>query len=260
MTDQTDSTASNSEQTNAVPRHIAIVMDGNGRWARPRPLPRPARRRAGADAARKIIQACGDLGVEVLTLYSFSSENWKRPADEVDALMSLCVEYCAKEMESLRAENIRVRTIGRRHDLPTDVQQALADLENHTASCTGPTLCLALNYGARTEIVDAARALAAAAARGEISPDAIQETDIAANLYAPDLPDPDLFIRTGGSHRLSNFLLWQISYTELVVTDTLWPDFDAEGLRDAIDEFARRERRFGGLVSTRGTAQAADSR
>lgn len=242
------------------PAHIAIVMDGNGRWAQQRGLPRTAGHRAGADAARKVIQACGDQGIEYLTLYSFSSENWKRPADEVDALMGLCVEYCAKEMQSLREENIRVRTIGRRFDLPEEVQAALTALENHTAACTGPTLCLAINYGSRTELVDAARALAAAAVRGEIEPDAIEDADLAARLYAPDLPDPDLFIRTGGSHRLSNFLLWQLSYAELVVTDTLWPDFDGEGLAEAIREFASRERRFGGIHSSRGPARSAGSR
>ena len=243
-----------------VPRHIAVVMDGNGRWAQQRDLPRTAGHRAGADAARKVIRACGDLGVEVLTLYSFSSENWKRPADEVDALMGLCVEYCAKEMESLREENIRVRTIGRRRELPDEVREGLEALENHTASCTGPTLCLAINYGSRAELADAARSIAEAAVRGDLSPDEITERDIAARLYAPDLPDPDLFIRTGGSHRLSNFLLWQLSYTELVVTDTLWPDFDGEGLNAAINEFATRERRFGGIASTKGSASPADAR
>ena len=255
-----DAESDATEQAPLVPRHIAIVMDGNGRWAQQRDLPRTAGHRAGADAARKIIQACGDLGVEVLTLYSFSSENWKRPADEVDALMSLCVEYCAKEMESLREENIRVRTIGRRCDLPEEVQQALGALETHTAACTGPTLCLAINYGSRAELVDAARALAESVQRGEIRPDEIDEEDLASRLYAPDLPDPDLFIRTGGSRRLSNFLLWQLSYAELVVTDTLWPDFDGDGLRVAIRDFASRDRRFGGIDSTRGVAPAAETR
>lgn len=257
---RTEQNQEESAGTPLIPRHIAVVMDGNGRWAEQRGLPRTAGHRAGADAARRIIQACGDLGVEVLTLYSFSSENWKRPADEVDALMSLCVEYCAKEMASLREENIRVRTIGRRFDLPEDVQDALAALEQHTAACTGPTLCLAINYGARTELVDAARALAGAVARGEMDADQITETDLAARLYAPDLPDPDLFLRTGGSHRLSNFLLWQLSYAELIVTDTLWPDFDADGLSEAVREFSRRERRFGGLTSTRGIAPPTEAR
>lgn len=241
-------------QSSGVPAHIAVVMDGNGRWAQQRGLPRTSGHRAGADAARKVIQACGDLGVGALTLYSFSSENWKRPADEVDALMGLCVEYCGREMESLREENIRVRTIGRRSDLPEDVRDALAALEARTADCTGPTLCLALNYGSRTEITDAVRTLAGAAVRGEIDPGAICEADVAGALYAPDLPDPDLFIRTGGSHRLSNFLLWQLSYTELVVTDRLWPDFDGDDLKAAIEEFSTRERRFGGLSPEVGGA------
>ena len=244
----------------AVPRHIAVVMDGNGRWAQQRGLARTAGHRAGAEAARKIIRACGKFGVEVLTLYSFSSENWKRPADEIDALMSLCIEYCGGEMDSLREENIRVRTIGRRSDLPEDVQDALAAIEARTAACTGPTLCLALNYGSRTEITDAVRALAGAAVRGEIDPDSISEADVAGALYAPDLPDPDLFIRTGGSRRLSNFLLWQLSYTELIVTETLWPDFDADDLASAIEDFSTRDRRFGGLSSSPASAPATEPR
>lgn len=231
----------------AVPRHVAIVMDGNGRWARARGLPRTEGHRAGAKAARAAIEACGELGVEVLTLYSFSSENWKRPADEVGALMSLCVEYCAKEMESLRAENIRVRVIGRREGLPGDVQEALRALEAHTAGCERATLCLALNYGSRAELADAVRSIAVDVEAGKLKPDEITEETISGRLYAPDLPDPDLFVRTGGGYRLSNFLLWQLSYAELYVTDTLWPDFDAGSLRGAVEAYAGRERRFGGL-------------
>jgi undecaprenyl diphosphate synthase len=231
----------------AGPRHVAIVMDGNGRWARQRGLPRTAGHRAGAKAARAAIEACGDLGIEVLTLYSFSSENWKRPAEEVGALMSLCVEYCTKEMEALREENIRVRVIGRRAGLPGDVLRALAALEAHTESCTKATLCLAINYGSRAEIVDAARAIAEDVAAGRMAPDQVDEDALAARLYAPDLPEVDLFVRTGGAHRLSNFLLWQLSYAELYVTDTLWPDFDGDALGKAVESFASRERRFGGL-------------
>ncbi|USO00435.1 MAG: di-trans,poly-cis-decaprenylcistransferase [Phycisphaeraceae bacterium] len=222
-------------------------MDGNGRWARARGEPRTFGHRAGAKAARAAIEACGDFGVEVLTLYSFSSENWKRPADEIDALMSLCVEYCAKEMESLRENDIRVRVIGRRGELPGAVQEALGRLEDHTAGCKRATLCLAINYGSRAEIVDAARSLARDAAMGELDPDAIDETCFGSRLYTADLPEPDLFIRTGGGHRLSNFLLWQLSYAELYVTDTLWPDFDRGALWEAIEVYMGRERRFGGL-------------
>ncbi len=235
-----------------MPRHVAIVMDGNGRWATSRGLPRTAGHRRGAEAARAAIEACGDLGVEVLTLYSFSSENWKRPADEISALMDLCVEYCTSEMESLREENIRVRVIGRREGLPGDVREALSRLESGTSGCDGATLCLALNYGGRGEIVDAARSLARDAAAGRLDPGAIDEALFAARLYAPDLPDPDLLIRTGGGHRLSNFLLWQVSYAELYVTDTLWPDFDRAAFEAAIEAFGRRERRFGGLGADGG--------
>lgn len=241
----------------ATPRHVAIVMDGNGRWATERGLPRTAGHRAGAKAARAAIEACGALGIEVLTLYSFSSENWKRPAEEVGALMGLCVEYCAKEKESLRDEGIRVRVIGRRGGLPADVVAALDDLERHTADCGGATLCLAINYGSRAEIVDAARSLAESAAKGELDPAEIDEASFAERLYAPDLPEPDLFVRTGGGYRLSNFLLWQLSYAELYVTETLWPDFDAGSLREAVEAFGARERRFGGLGGDDETAGGA---
>lgn len=230
-----------------IPRHVAIVMDGNGRWAQSRGQPRTFGHRHGARAARAAIESCGDLGVEVLTLYSFSSENWKRPADEIDALMNLCVEYCASEMESLREHNIRVRVIGRRAELPPPVREALDRLEAHTAACDGATLCLAINYGSRAEIVDAARSFAHDAVRGVLDPDSIDEAGFGARLYTADLPEPDLFIRTGGGHRLSNFLLWQLSYAELYVTETLWPDFNRESLREAMMVYASRERRFGGL-------------
>ncbi len=230
-----------------VPRHIAIVMDGNGRWARQRGLPRTAGHRAGAKAVREVLEGCRELGVEVLTLYSFSSENWKRPAEEIDALMTLCVEYCRAEAEALRRNDIRVRVIGRRRELPESVREALDLLEQQTAPCTGATLCLAINYGSHAEILDAARSLARDAAAGLVDPDAVSEQDFADRLYTAGLPAPDLFIRTGGGFRLSNFLLWQLSYAELIVVDTLWPDFDRAGLRDAVAEFSSRERRFGGL-------------
>lgn len=244
------------EGDGAIPRHIAVVMDGNGRWAQQQGMPRSFGHRHGANAVRETVKACGELGVEVLTLYSFSSENWKRSAEEIDALMNLCVEYCRSEMEMLREKNIRVRVIGRREGLPEAVCEALDRLEAHTVACNGATLCLAINYGARAEIVDAARSLAAQAARGEIDPAEIDEAAFADRLTTAGLPEPDLFIRTGGSHRLSNFLLWQLSYAELYVTDTLWPDFDGDALRQAVREFAGRERRFGGVMASTGMGDA----
>lgn len=219
-------------------------------------MPRSFGHRHGAKAVRETVKACGELGVEVLTLYSFSSENWKRPPEEIDALMNLCVEYCGSEMESLREKNIRVRVIGRREGLPRAVCGALDRLEAHTAGCDGSTLCLAINYGSRAEIVDAARALASEAAQGVLDPGAIDEAAFAARLTTAGLPEPDLFIRTGGSHRLSNFLLWQLSYAELYVTDTLWPDFDGQALREAVREYAGRERRFGGIAASSGVGDA----
>lgn len=239
--------ASGSAGGGGVPRHVAIVMDGNGRWANGRGLPRSAGHRAGAKAVRETIKACADLGIEVLTLYSFSSENWKRPTEEIDALMSLCVEYCGSEMEALREHDIRVRVIGRREGLPEEVVGALDRLEAHTAGCGRATLCLAINYGSRGEIVDAVRALAREAAAGRLDPGAIDEAMIDEHLYTAGLPEPDLFIRTGGGFRLSNFLLWQLSYAELYVTETLWPDFGGEHLREAVRVYASRERRYGGL-------------
>ena len=230
-----------------IPRHIAIIMDGNGRWAQERGFPRIFGHRNGAAAVRDVVMQAGRLGVEALTLYSFSLENWKRPDDEVAALMYMAVAYCEGEKEALRREGIRFRVIGRRGSLPPEVRSAIESVEAHTADVVGPTLCLALNYGSRQEIVDAARALARDAAAGRLDPDAIDEDALASRLYAPDLPDPDLLIRTGGDMRVSNFLLWQISYAEIVVTPTYWPDFRGEQLSDAVRAFAARDRRFGGL-------------
>lgn len=230
-----------------VPRHVAIIMDGNGRWAEQRGFPRAFGHRNGAAAVRATLEAARAMGVEVLTLYSFSSENWRRPEAEIGALMELCIAYCRGEGEALMRENIRVRVIGRRDGLPAEVVEALDALEGVTAGCTGPTLCLAINYGARDEIVRAARALAADVASGAIEPGAIDEAALASRLDTAGLPDPDLLIRTGGQLRVSNYLLWQISYAEIVVTDVLWPDFGAEALGEAVREFAKRSRRFGGL-------------
>lgn len=231
-----------------IPRHVAIIMDGNGRWARARGLPRMIGHRYGAEAVRRVVERCGRLGIEVLTLYSFSLENWKRPRDEIDALMRLCVEYLASEREQLLRENMRLRVIGSRDGLPAPVVEAIEQAESLTATNSGATLCLAINYSARAELAAAARALAARALRGEIDPQHIDEDALARELTTHGLPDPDLLIRTAGEHRVSNFLLWQISYAEIHVSRVLWPDFDGDALVEAVRDFASRERRFGALT------------
>ncbi|GAB4387143.1 MAG: isoprenyl transferase [Phycisphaerales bacterium] len=230
-----------------IPRHVAIIMDGNGRWAEERGFPRIFGHRNGAIAVREVVQQAGRLGIEYVTLFSFSSENWRRPKEEVDALMQLCVAYCQGEQQALRDRNIRVRVIGDRQGLPGDVAKALDELETATGVCTGPTLCLAINYGGRAEIVQAAKMLARQAASGELDPEHIDEAMFSSRLYTAGMPDPDLLIRTGGQMRVSNYLLWQISYAELYVSDLYWPDFDAEALNEAVRDFALRDRRFGGL-------------
>lgn len=230
-----------------IPRHIAIIMDGNGRWASERGLPRIRGHEAGAESVRAVIEELGPLGVEALTIYSFSTENWKRPADEVAALMSLSLRYMQAERELLIRNNIRFRPIGRRDGLPAEVLDALDATVEATRRCTGPTLCIAMNYSGRSEIVDAARALARAAADGMIHPEDIDESSVEAALTTAGLPDPDLLIRTSGERRISNFLLWQISYAEIHVTDVLWPDFRAADLHTAIRDYASRRRRFGGV-------------
>lgn len=238
-----------------IPRHIAIIMDGNGRWAEARGFPRMMGHRAGAGAVREIVDECGQLGVRVVTLYSFSLENWKRPKEEIEALMQLCMTYLEGEREHMKRENIRFKVIGRRRGeapLPEPVIAAIEDVERATAQCTGPTLCLAINYGARAELVDAVRSIAARAAAGALSPAAINEAVLAESLYTADLgvlAEPDLLIRTAGEMRISNFLLWQISYSELYVTEAYWPDFGRAQLHEAIRAYAGRRRRFGGLDS-----------
>ncbi len=229
------------------PRHVAVIMDGNGRWAQERGLPRAAGHREGVGSVRRIVTESARLGLEAITLYSFSSENWKRPADEVAALMALCCEFLRIERETMRRENIRFRRIGRREGLPPEVLAELDETERATATHTGLVLCLALNYGSRTEIADAARALAEEVAAGRRAPDSIDESALAAHLYTEGLPDPDLLVRTAGEMRVSNYLLWQISYAEIHVSPVLWPDFGEADLHAAIAEFARRDRRFGGL-------------
>jgi len=224
-----------------IPRHIAIIMDGNGRWAQSRGLPRTAGHAAGSTSVERALQAISDAGVEALTLYSFSSENWSRPKDEVDALMTLCVAKLQEKREFLVEHNIQLKHLGRREGLPASVLGELDSTIDATSVCTGPTLCLALNYGSRDEIVDAIRAIASS----NTAPSDITEQTIADNLGTAGLPDPDLLIRTSGEFRLSNFLLWQISYAEIIVTETLWPDFTEQDLFDAIRKYASRARRFG---------------
>jgi undecaprenyl diphosphate synthase len=239
-----------------IPRHIAVIMDGNGRWAAERGFPRIFGHRNGAIALRELVENCGRLGVEFVTVFSFSSENWKRPTEEIQALMMLCVAYCEGEREALRQRNVQVRVLGRREGLPEEVAAALDGLEAHTAECTGPTLCLAINYGSRTEIVDAVRSIAADAAAGRVDPEAVDEALVASRLYTAGIPDPDLLIRTAGQMRVSNYLLWQISYAELYVTERFWPDFDLEALLDAVRNYAARDRRYGGLAG--GNRDAGD--
>ena len=229
-----------------VPRHVAIIMDGNGRWAKRRGRPRAAGHRAGAEAVRGAVRAAAELGVEALTLYAFSSENWKRPADEVRDLMGLLRLYLRREMRALHEQNVRIRFIGEHESLSADIRSLMDEARALTAANTGLNLVLAINYGARREIVTAARRLAEEVARGALAPEEITEERFAAALSLPDLPDPDLVIRTSGEQRLSNFLLWQAAYAELLFLDILWPDFTQESFRAAVAEYARRERRFGG--------------
>lgn len=231
-----------------IPRHIAIIMDGNGRWAAQRGFPRAFGHRNGAATVRNVLEECGKLGVEVLTLYSFSIENWKRPADEVQGLMDLYTTYLDGELERLMRENIRFVQLGRREGLPPEVISTVDRITRATAANTGATLCLAVNYGSRAEITDACRAVAREVAAGTLRPEDITPETISGRLYTAGLPDPDLLIRTAGEMRVSNYLLWQISYAELHVTPVLWPDFTVADLHAAVRDYASRSRRFGGLA------------
>jgi undecaprenyl diphosphate synthase len=233
-----------------VPRHIAIIMDGNGRWAQGKRLPRVAGHRRGADAVRRTVRAASELGVSYLTLFGFSSENWKRSEEEVGDLMVLLRLYLRSETAELHKNGVKFRMIGDRSRFSKDIIQLIENAETMTAANTRLTLVLALSYGGRQEIAAAAQALARDAVSGRISADSIDELTLAQRLATRDIPDPDLLIRTSGEQRISNFLLWQLAYTELVFTDTLWPDFDYADLASAISEFQRRERRFGATVST----------
>ena len=229
-----------------APRHIAIIMDGNGRWAKARGLPRVAGHRQGAEAARAVLRAAGEAGVECLTLYAFSSENWRRPETEISDLMGLLRFYIGAELNALHREGIRLKILGDHRAFPADVAKLLDSAVAKTAGNRRMTLAIALNYGARGELVHAAQALAQRVAAGEMTPDEVDEGALEAALYTSDLPPLDLLIRTSGERRLSNFLLWQSAYAELLFVDTLWPDFDGNSLRAAIADFAGRERRFGG--------------
>jgi len=229
------------------PRHIAIIMDGNGRWAQSRGLPRIEGHRRGAETVRIITEECARLDLAQLTLFAFSSENWRRPREEVDFLMELYRLHLIQERPTILKNNIRFRTIGRREGIPAEVLAEVDRTIEMSAANTGMTLCLAVNYGGRQEIADAARRLAAQAARQEIGPAAITEESFAAALDTAGMPDPDLLIRTAGEMRLSNFLLWQTSYAEIWVTETFWPDFRESDLWTAIHDFSKRKRRFGGL-------------
>jgi len=243
-----------------LPRHIAIIMDGNGRWARQRNLPRVRGHMEGGKAVRAVVQECARLGIEVLTLYGFSLENWRRPETEVQQLMDLYAEYLARERATVMQNNVRLVHLGRREGLPERVLQELDETVAMSKDNTGLTLCLAINYGGRAEIVDAVRAIARAVAAGKLQPEQIDQDHISQALGTAGLPDPDLLIRTSNEYRLSNFLLWQISYTELYITDVLWPDFRAPHLHAAVREFARRERRFGGLANGQQTRAQASTR
>ena len=228
-----------------IPRHIAIIMDGNGRWAKARHRPRSIGHRAGARAVNACIDACLEKGVQALTLFAFSSENWRRPADEVGALMQLFLRALDREVDELHRRGVRVRFIGNRDAFAADIRQRMARAETLTASNPRLTLSIAADYGGRWDIAQAARAIAHEVAAGRLAAEDIDEARLAPHFSLHDLPEPDLFIRTGGDLRISNFLLWQLAYCELHFTDTLWPDFDRAALERALQDFARRERRFG---------------
>ena len=235
-----------------VPRHVAIIMDGNGRWAASRGLPRGEGHRRGVEALRRTVQAAGDLGIGFLTIFSFSAENWSRPATEIRELMALLRRFIRHDLAELHRKGVRVRVIGERESLDTEIRRLLDEAEELTKANEKLVLVVAFNYGARQEIARAARRMAAAVAAGDLAVGAVTVDKLASYLDAPDLPDPDLIIRTSGEQRLSNFLLWQAAYSELVFVPTYWPDFDRAALERAISEYHRRERRFGGLIVRAG--------
>lgn len=229
----------------SVPRHVAIIMDGNNRWARKRLMPGVAGHRAGVEAVRAMIEVCAEEGVEVLTLFAFSSENWSRPADEVGALMELFLRALRREVRKLGENDICLRIIGDRSRFAPELQQAMADAEAQTANCKRMTLLVAANYGGKWDVAQAARTLAREAAQGRLDAETITEQDVESRLSTADWPLPDLCIRTGGERRISNFLLWQLAYAELYFSDLYWPDFKHDAIREALADFASRQRRFG---------------
>ncbi|MBB3065879.1 MULTISPECIES: isoprenyl transferase [Limibacillus] len=232
-----------------MPGHVAIIMDGNGRWAKSRGLPRSAGHRRGAEAARGCVRAAANLGIRHLTLFSFSAENWKRPLEEVDELMGLLRWYLKSEIDELHNNGVRLRVIGDRSRLATDIIKLIEEAEALTSENTRLNLMIALSYGGRQEVVAAARALAERVSAGELTPDEIDAEQFQAHLYTVDLPDPDLIIRTSGEQRISNFLIWQSAYSELVFLNTLWPDFGEADFLAAIEEYQTRERRYGASIS-----------
>jgi len=236
-----------------APRHVAIIMDGNGRWAAARGLPRTEGHRRGVEALRKTVRAAGELGIGILTIFSFSSENWLRPVSEIRDLMGLLRRFIRNDLAELHGNNIKVRVIGERDGLDPDIRRLLEEAEDLTRRNTGLILVVAFNYGARQEIARAMRGIAEDVAHGRLTPDAVTAELVASRLDAPDLPDPDVIIRTSGEQRLSNFLLWQAAYSELVFVPIYWPDFDRTALENALAEYRRRERRFGGLVAEAGS-------
>jgi undecaprenyl diphosphate synthase len=233
----------------AVPRHVAIIMDGNGRWARERSMPRPFGHRSGMRAVREVVEGAVEVGLEVLSLFAFSQENWQRPSSEIDALMSLLEEYIAREGDELHARGVRVRALGALDRLSPEAAAAVHQVVRRTASNDRLTFNLFISYSGRSELVRAARVLAADAVAGRIDPDAIDESLFASRLYTDGCPDPDLLIRTSGEQRISNFLLWQIAYSELVLSPVLWPDFTRGDLFEAIRDYQLRERRFGRVLA-----------
>jgi undecaprenyl diphosphate synthase len=237
------------QQAASVPRHVAIIMDGNGRWAKQRHLPRALGHKQGAEAVRRAVEASRELGIQFLTLYAFSSENWKRPADEVDDLMGLLRLYLRSEVAELDRNGVRIRFIGSRDRLSKDVLDLIDDSEAKTRNNKALTLVIALNYGAQAEIVEACKILARQVASGALSADGITEELLATHLLTAGIPDPDLIIRTSGEQRLSNFLLWQAAYAEFVFLDCLWPDFDKPQFENALTQFHARDRRYGGRSS-----------
>jgi len=236
-----------SQAREVLPRHVAIIMDGNGRWAKQRRLPRTVGHRRGIESLRSVVRTCSKLGIEYLTLFTFSAENWNRPKVEVDTIMGYLARFLRTEIAEFNDYNVQLDAVGQIDRLPEKVQKQLAETKKTLGVNDGLTMVLALSYGGRQELVDAMRDIAVKVKAGEIDPESVDESLLSSHLYTRDMPDPDLLIRTSGEMRISNFLLWQISYAELVVTDTLWPDFRAPQLLEALEAYAQRHRRFGKL-------------